>query len=87
MNLLDNINACIFSYVENTSLKIEIYYLNILLSFDILTLMNLFFEISKNFWMKAKLTILNIIDLSLDIFAIKIGFLFIDSELLLFNNL
>jgi len=87
LNLLDNINACIFSYVENTSLKIEIYYLNILLSFDILTLMNLFFEISKNFWMKAKLTILNIIDLSLDIFAIKIGFLFIDSELLLFNNL
>ena len=87
MNLLDNINACIFSYVENTSLKIEIYYLNILLSFDILTLMNLIFEISKNIWTKAKLTILNIIDLSLDIFAIKIGFLFIDSELLLFNNL
>ena len=87
MNPLDNINACIFSYVENTSLKIEIYYLNILLSFDILTLMNLIFEISKNIWTKAKLTILNIKDISLYIFAIKIGFLFIDSELLLLNNL
>ena len=87
MNPLDNINACIFSYVENTSLKIEIYYLNILLSFDILTLMNLIFEISKNIWTKAKLTILNIKGISLYIFAIKIGFLFIDSELLLLNNL
>ena len=87
MNPLDNINACIFSYVENTSLKIELYYLNILLSFDILTLMNLIFEISKNIWTKAKLTILNIKDISLYIFAIKIGFLFIDSELLLLNNL
>ena len=76
-----------FLKLKKMSLKIEIYYLNILLSFDIFNLMNLFFEISKNFWMKAKLTILNIIDLSLDIFAIKIGFLFIDSELLLFNNL
>ena len=87
MNPLDNINACIFSYVENTSLKIEIYYLNILLSFDILNLMNLFFEISKNILTKVKLTISNIKNISLYIFAIKIGFLFIDSELLLFNNL
>ena len=76
-----------FLKLKKMSLKIEIYYLNILLSFDILTLMNLIFEISKNIWTKAKLTILNIKDISLYIFAIKIGFLFIDSELLLFNNL
>jgi len=48
--------------------------------------MNLYFKISNNDGMIAKLTILNIIDISLYRFAIKIGFLFIYSELRLFYN-
>ena len=75
-----------FLKLKKMSLKIEIYYLNILLSFDIFNLMNLFFWNFKKFLQKSKLTILNIIDISLYIFAIKIGFIFIGSELSLFIN-